>query len=90
MGLLLVEEEQRVLQALKEEEEEVVAKLQESSTTLERQSHALERLLLQLEDRNQHTPLQMLQVRVDRTPAGLACRPGRERERSQHTCSPGG
>ncbi|XP_047586599.1 E3 ubiquitin-protein ligase TRIM17 isoform X2 [Lutra lutra] len=61
MGLLLVEEEQRVLQALKEEEEEVVAKLQESSTTLERQSHALERLLLQLEDRNEHTPLQMLQ-----------------------------
>ncbi|XP_032190958.1 E3 ubiquitin-protein ligase TRIM17 isoform X2 [Mustela erminea] len=61
MGLLLVEEEQRVLQALKEEEEEVVAKLQESSTTLERQSHTLERLLLQLEDRNQHTPLQMLQ-----------------------------
>ncbi|VCW78767.1 unnamed protein product [Gulo gulo] len=61
MGLLLEEEEQRVLQALKEEEEEVVAKLQESSTTLERQSHALERLLLPLEDRNEHTPLQTLQ-----------------------------
>ena len=63
MGLLLVEEEQRLLQALKEEEDEVVAKLRESSASLEKQGHALEMLLLQLEDENQHTPLQMLQVK---------------------------
>lgn len=63
MGLLLVEEEQRLVQALKEEEDEVVAKLRESSAALEKQGHALEMLLLQLEDKNQHTPLQMLQVK---------------------------
>ncbi|XP_072640805.1 E3 ubiquitin-protein ligase TRIM17 isoform X2 [Canis lupus baileyi] len=65
MGLLLVEEEQRLLQALKEEEDEVVAKLRESSAALEKQGHALEMLLLQLEDKNQHTPLQMLQDMKD-------------------------
>ncbi|XP_014333103.2 E3 ubiquitin-protein ligase TRIM17 [Bos mutus] len=61
MGLFLMEEKQRLLQALKKEEEETVAKLQESTASLKQQSHSLERLLLQLEDRNEHTPLQMLQ-----------------------------
>lgn len=63
VGLLLLEEEQRLLQALKAEDEEVGARLRESSATLERQGHSLEMLLLQLEDRNEHSPLQMLQVR---------------------------
>lgn len=62
MDLLLVEEEQRLLQALKQEEEEVAAKLRESAAALEKQSHALERLLLQLEDKEVRTPLQTLQV----------------------------
>lgn len=70
MGLFLMEEKQRLLQALKKEEEETVAKLQESTASLKQQSHSLERLLLQLEDRNEHTPLQMLQVRWH------ACVPG--------------
>ncbi|XP_025775994.1 E3 ubiquitin-protein ligase TRIM11 isoform X2 [Puma concolor] len=61
MGLLLLEEEQRLLQTLKIEDEEVGARLRESSATLERQGHSLEMLLLQLEDKNQHSPLQMLQ-----------------------------
>ncbi|XP_034885792.1 E3 ubiquitin-protein ligase TRIM17 [Mirounga leonina] len=61
MGLLLLEKEQCLLQALKQEEDEVVARLRESAATLERRSHALERLLLPLEDREEHTPLQMLQ-----------------------------
>ncbi|XP_021545573.1 E3 ubiquitin-protein ligase TRIM17 [Neomonachus schauinslandi] len=61
MGLLLLEKEQCLLQALKQEEDEVVARLRESTATLERRSHALERLLLPLEDRDEHTPLQMLQ-----------------------------
>ncbi|XP_004407124.1 PREDICTED: E3 ubiquitin-protein ligase TRIM17 [Odobenus rosmarus divergens] len=61
MGLLLLEKEQCLLQALKQEEDEVVARLRESAATLEQQSHALERLLLPLEDRDKHTPLQMLQ-----------------------------
>ena len=69
-GLFLMEEKQHLLQALKKEEEETVAKLQESTASLKRQSHSLERLLLQLEDRNEHTPLQMLQVRQH------ACVPG--------------
>ncbi|XP_035583397.1 E3 ubiquitin-protein ligase TRIM17 isoform X2 [Zalophus californianus] len=60
MGLLLLEKEQCLLQALKQEGE-VVARLRESAATLEKQSHALERLLLTLEDRDEHTPLQMLQ-----------------------------
>ncbi|XP_073746033.1 E3 ubiquitin-protein ligase TRIM17 isoform X2 [Callorhinus ursinus] len=60
MGLLLLEKEQCLLQALKQEDE-VVAGLRESTATLEKQSHALERLLLTLEDRDEHTPLQMLQ-----------------------------
>ena len=63
MGLLLMEEKQRLLQALKEEEEETVAKLQKSMASLDQQSHSLKMLLLQLEDRNERTPLQMLQVR---------------------------
>ena len=63
MGLFLMEEKQRLLQALKKEEEETVAKLQQSTASLKEQSHSLERLLLQLEDRNERTPLQMLQVR---------------------------
>ncbi|XP_026344360.2 E3 ubiquitin-protein ligase TRIM17 [Ursus arctos] len=62
MDLLLVEEEQRLLQALKQEEEEVAAKLRESAAALEKQSHALERLLLQLEDKEVRTPLQTLQA----------------------------
>lgn len=70
MGLLLMEEKQRLLQALKKEEEETVAKLQKSTASLKQQSHSLERLLLQLEDRNERTPLQMLQVRRH------ACVPG--------------
>ncbi|KAB0394936.1 hypothetical protein E2I00_006383, partial [Balaenoptera physalus] len=61
MGLLLMEEKQRLLQALKEEEEETVAKLQKSMASLDQQSHSLKMLLLQLEDRNERTPLQMLQ-----------------------------
>ena len=52
MGLFLMEEKQRLLQALKKEEEETVAKLQQSTASLKEQSHSLERLLLQLEDRN--------------------------------------
>ncbi|MBV99720.1 E3 ubiquitin-protein ligase TRIM11, partial [Eschrichtius robustus] len=62
MGLLLMEEKQRLLQALKEEEEETVAKLQKSMASLDQQSHSLKMLLKQLEDRNERTPLQMLQV----------------------------
>ncbi|KAB0337830.1 hypothetical protein FD755_025454, partial [Muntiacus reevesi] len=61
MGLLLMEEKQRLLRALKEEEEETVAKLQKSTALLKQQSHSLESLLLQLEDSNERTPLQMLQ-----------------------------
>ncbi|XDB52866.1 PREDICTED: E3 ubiquitin-protein ligase TRIM17 [Capra hircus] len=65
MGLFLMEEKQRLLQALKKEEEETVAKLQQSTASLKEQSHSLERLLLQLEDRNERTPLQMLQDMKD-------------------------
>uniref|UniRef100_A0A8C6AH22 RING-type E3 ubiquitin transferase n=1 Tax=Monodon monoceros TaxID=40151 RepID=A0A8C6AH22_MONMO len=61
MGLLLMEEKRRLLQALKEEEEETVAKLQKSMASLDQQSHSLKMLLLQLEDRNECTRLQMLQ-----------------------------
>eukprot|EP00069_Balaena_mysticetus_P009484 bmy_20272T0 len=61
MGLLLMEVKQRLLQALKEEEEETVAKLQKSMASLDQQSHSLKMLLLQLEDRNECTLLQMLQ-----------------------------
>lgn len=70
MGLFLMEEKQHLLQALKKEEEETVAELQKSADSLKQQSHSLERLLLQLEDSNEHTPLQMLQVRRH------ACVPG--------------
>lgn len=61
-GLFLMEAKQRLLQALKEEEEETVAKLQKSMASLAQQGHSLEMLLLQLEDRNERTPFQMLQV----------------------------
>lgn len=63
MDLFLMEEKQRLLQAVKKEEEEMVAKLQKSIALLEQQSHSLEMLLLQLEDKNERTPLQKLQVR---------------------------
>uniref|UniRef100_A0A8C4FGG6 RING-type E3 ubiquitin transferase n=1 Tax=Catagonus wagneri TaxID=51154 RepID=A0A8C4FGG6_9CETA len=61
MDLFLMEEKQRLLQALKEEEEEVVAKLQKSTALLEQQSRSLEMLSLQLEDKSERAPLQMLQ-----------------------------
>ncbi|XP_075865694.1 E3 ubiquitin-protein ligase TRIM17 isoform X1 [Microcebus murinus] len=61
VGLCLLEEERRLLQALKKEEEETAGRLQESKALLARQSHALERLLLQLEDLSQREPLHMLQ-----------------------------
>nr|XP_020031290.1 E3 ubiquitin-protein ligase TRIM17 [Castor canadensis] len=59
--LFLVEEERRLLQALKKEEEETVARLQVSKASLDQQSHSLHLLLLQLEDKSQEEPLQMLQ-----------------------------
>ncbi|XP_057564692.1 E3 ubiquitin-protein ligase TRIM17 isoform X2 [Hippopotamus amphibius kiboko] len=65
IGLFLLEEKQRLLQALKEEEEETVEKLQKSVASLQQQSRSLEMLLLQLEDRNEHPPLQMLQDKKD-------------------------
>ncbi|XP_069323585.1 E3 ubiquitin-protein ligase TRIM17 [Eulemur rufifrons] len=61
VGLCLAEEERRLLQALKKEEEEMASRLQESKAFLAQQSHSLEMLLLQLEDRSQREPLQMLQ-----------------------------
>uniref|UniRef100_A0A8C9DY00 RING-type E3 ubiquitin transferase n=1 Tax=Phocoena sinus TaxID=42100 RepID=A0A8C9DY00_PHOSS len=54
-------EKMGLLQALKEEEEETVAKLHKSMASLDQQSHSLKMLLLQLEDRNECTPLQKLQ-----------------------------
>lgn len=63
MGLFLVEEKQRLLQTLKDEEEETAVRLRESTAALQQQSHSLEMLLLQLEDRREREPLQMLQVR---------------------------
>ncbi|XP_050613874.1 E3 ubiquitin-protein ligase TRIM17 isoform X1 [Macaca thibetana thibetana] len=61
MNLYLLEEEQRLLQALEREEEETASRLQESVDCLDRQGHSLELLLLQLEERSTHGPLQMLQ-----------------------------
>ncbi|ELW67355.1 E3 ubiquitin-protein ligase TRIM17 [Tupaia chinensis] len=61
MGLFLMEEERRLLQALKKEEDKIMAGLQESKTSLEQQSHSLEMLLLQMEDRHEREPLRMLQ-----------------------------
>lgn len=62
MNLYLLEEEQRLLQALEREEEETASRLRESVDCLDRQGHSLELLLLQLEERSTHAPLQMLQV----------------------------
>ncbi|XP_058410854.1 E3 ubiquitin-protein ligase TRIM17 [Diceros bicornis minor] len=64
-GLFLLEEEQRLLQTLKEEEEETAARLRESAAALEQQRRSLEMLLLQLEDRREREPLQMLQDMKD-------------------------
>uniref|UniRef100_A0A2K5KJW2 Tripartite motif-containing protein 5 n=1 Tax=Cercocebus atys TaxID=9531 RepID=A0A2K5KJW2_CERAT len=61
MNLYLVEEEQRLLQALEREEEETASRLRESVACLDQQGHSLELLLLQLEERSTHGPLQMLQ-----------------------------
>ncbi|XP_027283166.1 E3 ubiquitin-protein ligase TRIM17 [Cricetulus griseus] len=59
--LFLVEEERRILQVLKKEEEETLAKLQDNKVSLDRQGRSLDLLLLQLEERVQQEPLQMLQ-----------------------------
>lgn len=63
--LFLVEEERRILQVLKKEEEETLAKLQDNKVSLDRQGRSLDLLLLQLEERVQQEPLQMLQVRPE-------------------------
>ncbi|XP_008592853.1 PREDICTED: E3 ubiquitin-protein ligase TRIM17, partial [Galeopterus variegatus] len=65
MGLFLVEEKRRLLQALKKEEEEMVARLQKSKALLGQQNRSLEMLLLQLEDSSEQEPLQMLQDMKD-------------------------
>ncbi|XP_058142349.1 E3 ubiquitin-protein ligase TRIM17 isoform X2 [Dasypus novemcinctus] len=65
MGLFLAEEEKRLLQALKKEEDETAEKLQENKALLDQQSHSLETLLLELEDKNEHSALQMLQDMKD-------------------------
>ncbi|KAF6281491.1 tripartite motif containing 17 [Rhinolophus ferrumequinum] len=65
VGVLLEEEQQRLLQALRQEEEITAARLRESAEALEQQRHALETLLLRLEDRSQREPLQMLQDMKD-------------------------
>lgn len=69
MAALLVEEEQRLLQALRQEEQDTTVRLRESMVALEQQSCSLETLLLRLEDCSTREPLQMLQVR-------LTCSPG--------------
>lgn len=69
MAALLVEEEQRLLEALRQEEQDTAARLRESMVALEQQSCSLETLLLRLEDCCTREPLQMLQVR-------LTCSPG--------------
>ncbi|XP_048212809.1 E3 ubiquitin-protein ligase TRIM17 [Perognathus longimembris pacificus] len=63
--LFLVEEERRLLQTLKKEEEETVMRLQDSKASLDKQSHSLHSLLLQLEDRSREEPIQMLQDMKD-------------------------
>ncbi|KAK2504604.1 hypothetical protein MC885_009346 [Smutsia gigantea] len=65
MAVFLVEEEQRLLQVLKEEEEETAAKLRGHSAALDQQHHSLEKLLLQLEDRTEREPPEMLQGHGD-------------------------
>lgn len=62
MDVLLEEKQQRLLQALRQEEELTAARLRKSAEALGQQRHALEMLLLWLEDRSQRGPLQMLQV----------------------------
>uniref|UniRef100_A0A8C5P1R9 E3 ubiquitin-protein ligase TRIM17 n=1 Tax=Jaculus jaculus TaxID=51337 RepID=A0A8C5P1R9_JACJA len=59
--LFLVEEERRLLQVLKKEEEEMAVRLQDSRAILDQQSRSLDLLLLQLEEKSQQEPLQMLQ-----------------------------
>ncbi|XP_075398264.1 E3 ubiquitin-protein ligase TRIM17 isoform X2 [Tenrec ecaudatus] len=61
MCVFLAEEEQRLLQALKEEEDETAEKLLENKAILDQQSSSLEMLLLELEDKREHSALQMLQ-----------------------------
>ncbi|XP_076994017.1 E3 ubiquitin-protein ligase TRIM17-like isoform X1 [Tamandua tetradactyla] len=61
MSLFLAEEEKRLLQALKKEEEEISEKLEENKAILDQQRHSLEMFLLELEDKNEHSALQMLQ-----------------------------
>ncbi|KAG8509275.1 E3 ubiquitin-protein ligase TRIM17, partial [Galemys pyrenaicus] len=61
MRLLLVEEQQRLLQALQDEEGKTAARLRGSRAALVQQGLALELLLRQLEDLGRRTPLQMLQ-----------------------------
>ncbi|XP_037679198.1 E3 ubiquitin-protein ligase TRIM17 [Choloepus didactylus] len=63
MSLFLADEEQRLLTVLKKEEEETSEKLRENKAILDQQSHSLETLLLELEDKNEHSALQMVQVR---------------------------
>lgn len=63
--LFLVEEERRILQVLKKEEEDTLGKLQDSKASLDHQSRSLDLILLQLEERSQQEPLQMLQVRPE-------------------------
>lgn len=70
MGVLLMEEEQRLLQALRQEEEATATQLRESAAMMEQQSRSLETLLLQLEDRSMREPLHMLQVRYSLGQAG--------------------
>ncbi|KAM6222102.1 E3 ubiquitin-protein ligase TRIM17 [Rhynchocyon petersi] len=59
--VFLAEEEQHLLQALKKEEEETVMKLCENKVFLDRQSCSLEMLLLETENKREHSALQMLQ-----------------------------
>lgn len=68
MAALLVEEEQRLLQALRQEEQDTTVRLRESMVALEQQSCSLETLLLRLEDCSTREPLQMLQVRFTCSP----------------------
>ncbi|XP_006876131.1 PREDICTED: E3 ubiquitin-protein ligase TRIM17 [Chrysochloris asiatica] len=61
MCIFLAEEEQRLLQALKKEEDDTAEKLRENKSILDQQSCSLEMLLLELEDKREHSALQMLQ-----------------------------
>ncbi|XP_004384883.1 E3 ubiquitin-protein ligase TRIM17 [Trichechus manatus latirostris] len=62
MCIFLAEEEKRLLQTLKKEEEETVEKLRENKAVLVQQSSSLEMLLLELEDKREHSALQMVQL----------------------------